>query len=223
MENLILANISPANFNDWANRGRNMYDRDNLLRLEIYGNDSLYITELKSAGHRRTTCTQWAVRLVRYTDSYSIFNLLTQKPLAEWVTEWGNMPFERNKSFAISIDDRHFDVYKDEKNALRVYSPFNLFEIYRPLKTLPKKWTIPLALRAIINKQYTELRCTGHYTDDYAYDDAVNYRIGGIQDNIFFAVNIIESPSGWHCSEYADGSVSISCHSFDCNKFTPKV
>ena len=77
-------------------------------------------------------------------------------------------------------------------------------------------------VRALINGQFESLRKNYYLTDDYAWDAAVNFQEGEIADVINFVEKIVEDPSGWRA--YRDGgTVSISCHSFDSNKFVPKI
>lgn len=89
--------------------------------------------------------------------------------------------------------------------------------LYKPLKEVPKKWTIRHVARVLINKQYKNLVCNGVYTDDYAYDKAVNFNRDEI-DNLKFAKKLIENSSGW--SAWATGNkINVCCYSFDNNSF----
>ena len=65
-------------------------------------------------------------------------------------------------------------------------------------------------------------QCDGRYTDDYAYDAAVDFRSGMELHLPSFAKELIEDPSGWHVypsSKGKDGLVqlSVNCHSFNMN------
>lgn len=106
----------------------------------------------------------------------------------------------------------------------RTFSPFALDRL-KPLKGIPSgKWTLRHVRQALANKQFESFRCTGRYSDDYAYDDQSNYGRGEIRDHIAFLRNLIESPSGWWTSlEPVTNRVSICCHSFDSNSFFLKV
>jgi hypothetical protein len=109
---------------------------------------------------------------------------------------------------------------RDEKSN-RTFSPFALDRV-KPLKAIPEKWTMRHVYAAIINKQCSNLKCDGVYSDDYAYDSAVNYHKGEINHPLAFVRRIIESPSGWHCF-LSDGWVNVDCHSFDSNSFMPTI
>jgi hypothetical protein len=85
------------------------------------------------------------------------------------------------------------------------------------------KWTLRHAIRALVNGQFEWLKCTGYYTDDYAWDMAMNYRQGEIPDAVSFAADVLESPSGWWVSGREENVVYMCCHSFDNNEFKFKV
>jgi hypothetical protein len=93
----------------------------------------------------------------------------------------------------------------------------------RALKAAPAKWTLPHVYKALMNGQFSALRCTGKYSDDYAYDNAINFGKGDFSERAAdFVRRIMEAPSGWRT--YANGAVvSVCCHSFDCNDFTFKL
>lgn len=113
-----------------------------------------------------------------------------------------------------------FTVMRESRQATRVFSPF---ATVAPLKTLPAKWTIPHVVRCLLNGQFERLECDGIYTDDYAHDAAVNFHKGDFSAHAqAFAKRIYESPSGWRAYEHS-GRVSICCHHFDNNSFTPKI
>ena len=114
--------------------------------------------------------------------------------------------------------DGTLEIYTGTEAGRRTFSPFALDRI-KPLKAKPRKWTIPHVIRALINGQYEELKCNGVYTDDYAYDAAVNCRRGTISNALEFCRGIIKSPGGWWAMAQEGGRVSICCHSFDSNEF----
>lgn len=108
------------------------------------------------------------------------------------------------------------ELFRRENMAARVWSPWAKVN---PLTEAPKKWTIPHVTRALLCGQFSGLKCNGVYTDDYAYDAAVNFQQGEIKHATAFARRILESPSGWWASGDNYGVVSICCHSFDSNQF----
>jgi len=104
-----------------------------------------------------------------------------------------------------------------EEKAINTFSPF--VEI-KPIKK-PEKWTIAHVWKAILAGQIYKGVKDGHYTDDYAYDAAVNFQSGSRIHLPTLAKKVIRNPSGWHV--YVDKEengiiqLSFNCHSFDCN------
>ena len=115
----------------------------------------------------------------------------------------------------------HIDVYTANNDSIRTFSPFAVDKV-KPLKEMPKKWTMKHVYKAILNNQYMGLTCNGIYTDDYAYDYSCNYRQGEILKAMDWIKDIIEHPSGWWCS-MSNNVVHVCCHSFDSNEFTPVI
>jgi hypothetical protein len=120
------------------------------------------------------------------------------------------------EDFSICSDFESIKVYLSTNQANRYLSKD--LSVYKPLKEEPKKWTIPHVIRALINGQFENLTCDGKYTDDYAWDNAINFGKGEIKDAVNFAKKIIEHPSGWWCHK-SNEVINIDCHSFDNNSF----
>ena len=117
---------------------------------------------------------------------------------------------------------KNVTVYKGKKRAIDVFNPITIKETYKPLKEAPKKWTLTHAIRAIVNFQFEDLKCNGVYTDDYAWDNAVNFQRKQIENTAPFLQKIIESKSGWRVYDY-DNEIHINCHTFDMNSFKFKI
>lgn len=136
------------------------------------------------------------------------------------------------KMFNQNFDDTFFDIAtnnfegvkvgKTSKKAIDVFNPMTIKETYKPLKEVPSKWTLKHALRAIANFQFEDLRCDGVYTDDYAWDNAVNYQMKEIKNTAYFLKKVIESKSGWRVYD-CDGRINVNCHYFDTNSFKLKI
>jgi len=223
---LILDEVTQENWEEWVNK-HTIYDRKNKLKLTYYsGFGDIYIMDISNAGKRGKTCLQISIKLEKPDRHYCTHNFF-RASLVETFKELRSLDMsgvDRFSSKEIERDGRKWHISHFEERSARIFSPFNLLEIYKPLKEEPKKWTVPHALRAIINGQYEYLKCNGVYTDDYAYDAAVNFKKGEITGNIIFAVRILTSPSGWHCwKDSEDGSINISCHSFDSNEFKLRI
>ncbi|HTB82234.1 MAG TPA: hypothetical protein VK742_01145 [Candidatus Sulfotelmatobacter sp.] len=111
-------------------------------------------------------------------------------------------------------------LFRSQQSAIRIWSPF---VTVNPLPKRPAKWTVSHVVRALLSGQYSHLRCNGVYTDDYAYDAAVNFQQGEFGDDrnaaVAFARRILESPSGWWTHGGEHDQVSICCHHFDSNSF----
>lgn len=109
------------------------------------------------------------------------------------------------------------DVYTGEYHSIRTFTPFKRI---KPIKT-PEKWTIAHVWKAMLSGQIYAGRCDGYYTDDYAYDAAVNFRQDERLHIPSFAKRIIESPDGWRVwVNKVDGSciqLSVNCCTFDTN------
>ncbi len=128
-------------------------------------------------------------------------------------------PWQAGKWGFEQIFDGDMTFTRSDQKAVRTYSPFGKLS---PLPSIPAKWTVSHALRALWNGQFENLRCTGHYTDDYAFDASNDFGRGPIANARSFCKDIIESPSGWRA--YGNGQdVSVCCHTFDSNSFRPKL
>lgn len=109
------------------------------------------------------------------------------------------------------------NIHETQLKSMQVFTPFK--EI-RPIKT-PARWTLPHVWKAILAGQIYEGYCNGRYTDDYAYDAAVNFRSGVPLHLPSFAKELIEDSSGWRVyPDKEDGGrvqLSVDCHTFDLN------
>lgn len=115
-------------------------------------------------------------------------------------------------------------VYKSVMKAIDVFNPITIKQTYKPLKEEPNKWTVKHALRAIVHHQFENLKCDGYYTDDYAYDNAVNFGIKEIKYTADFLKKIIEHKSGWRVYKDSDNNrIHLNCYHFDTNSFKFKL
>jgi hypothetical protein len=125
------------------------------------------------------------------------------------------------EAYRVNVEDHTIEIYRGDDQGIRTFSPFALANV-KPLKAIPAKWTMRHVYAAIINHQFKSLKCQGVYTDDYAWDDAVNFRRGEIASPLDFIQAIINSPSGWRCYG-SGGKVIVNCHHFDNNEFIPAI
>jgi len=113
-----------------------------------------------------------------------------------------------------------FTIQRSNRIAIQTFSPFCL-ERLKPLKELPKKWTMAHAKRLVVNGQFDDFRCDGKYSSDYARDAEENFSRGPITDPLEFIKDIIERPSGWKCFIDEEGRLNIDCHDFNNNSLIP--
>lgn len=198
--------MNEATFNDVE--FNTVYVKSLNVRVSMYTN-SLRIIFLDNAGKRGKTCKEF----VMWVDNGSIkntcsnlFNAISLKEFVEIVKEDAN---------SMEGEDWKIDVY--ELKAVNVFNPMDT-SIYKRLDKEPVKWKIADCVRALVNGQYDAVECTGQYTDDYAYDDAVNYRKGAISA-LALAKDLVEdgAKSGWWIYK-RDEHISISQHPFNYNK-----
>lgn len=116
-----------------------------------------------------------------------------------------------------------FVIYTEEAKGVRTFSAMHLDQI-TPLSSIPKKWTVRRAMRAILAGQVQEWFVDGIYTDDYARDAAYNFQRGELEEYLGKARRIWENPSGWKVwvSHKAEDrrKLSFNCHGFDTNTVT---
>jgi hypothetical protein len=213
-------------------------------------NGSLHLWDITDAMKPGKTCTEFTLRWDHFSNTpaglYRLFERHDYNLRAVF-NELLALPWEHRKFWAngIAIDppgsagwqemtglagaanladfsgDVRWELYRSERPAIRVWSPF---ASVNPLPHAPKKWTVAHVVRALLAGQFSNLKCDGKYSDDYAYDAAVNFHIGEFGQRpeaaIAFARRILESPSGWWAYDRdGSGRISICCHHFDSNSF----
>jgi hypothetical protein len=167
------------------------------------GADSIRVTDLTNALATGTECRYVSIR--NWKDSCGAVNHVRGRYR------------EQLDEHTEDAQDGTLEIYTGTEPGRRTFSPFAVDRV-KPLKAKPGKWTIPHVIRCLLNGQYEGLKCNGVYTDDYAWDAAVDFKRGAIADAVEFCRDIIKSPSGWWVSE-REGIVHICCHSFDSNEF----
>lgn len=114
-----------------------------------------------------------------------------------------------------------FKVYTETTKGVRTFSAAHLDQI-TPLSKVPKSWNVRRAMRAVLAGQVEQWFVDGVYTDDYARDNALDFRRGELEEYLGKARRIWENPSGWRVwvDRSDDGSrttLSFNCVSFDTN------
>ena len=211
---------------DWANCYDRLYIKEAGFLFKHW-QGSFEIIDVTEALRPGKVCVSYSVRC--WEDPCLVINFIDgngyDKDLKALFNYLQFLTFERAgsgayyKELQVKYSTGTLQIIKSEQQAVRVFSPFNLKDL-KPLPEIPAKWTLTHAVRLIANEQYQDFHCNGHYTDDYAYDAAVNFDQGKKIDRLGFLQDIIEHPGGWHCWP-SDGRLHINCHSFDCNSLVP--
>jgi len=208
-----------------VNTSGSVYFETENMKVSIYhGSDTWRIVDITNALKTGKTCTEYSLQTaINDRDNLPVTNYISHNfgnDLKKLFNFCETIEFKNHKYGGLEHHDiGDIRIYKSLIKGVRVYSPFAKIA---PLKKFPKKWTLRHVFAALNNGQFKDLKCKGVYTDDYAYDNAVNYRMGEIKAPDSFLKRILESPSGWWCFEQ-NGVVSICCHSFDSNEFTPVI
>jgi len=221
----------------WEATSTDVYVEETMLRWHLWPGGSLVITDVADAMKTGKTCRMWILNHKNWPQPESgadIFNTIDKvaEDEAKGTPGWEESKLAwfmrklRGLPGPTPWDDKFVLPYgvtleiRDERS-VRTYSPFAKLA---PLKALPPKWTLAHTKRALANGQYTNAKCNGYYTDDYAWDAACNYRQGSISGQHLLK-ELVESPSGWWTSIH-DGDhlrVSVCCHSFNSNEFTLRL
>ena len=221
MTTSIISTINADNICDVNNSYTTQYLKDDDLYVHFY-HGSVKIIDLTNALKRGVNCDEFTIQGDFNNDSASKFFYEFQYDIKRLMSFLRALKFNKGHYGGYDgIEYGEVTIYKSFEKGIRVFSPFNLDQI-KPLKSEPKKWTITHVIRALLNGQYKSLKCEGVYTDDYAYDAAIDFHKGEISNGQAFAQRILESPSGWWTYQQ-ETSVSICCHSFDSNSFVPVI
>ena len=184
---------------------------DHFYKVRIWGHGSFVITDLTNAGKRGAVCPELSVNSSHDAPDCAYWNDL----LADHIKELLNAT--TSKTLPTNLEKPYFKFFFREVESKRRLA-IDLSTV-KPLKEEPKKWTIPHVVRAIVNGQYEGLRCNYLHFDDTCED----FGKGEIKDPINFVRKIVEDPSGWWTSKDTDGVVKVCCHTFDSNRFVPKI
>lgn len=186
------------------------------ISYECYG-DTLAITDLRNAQKTGRVGYTYILQNEKFGQHFC-------KTLNKLIDAYDNDLSTLLKDLESQPKDREFCgeffvhnvlVRYEVKKGVRLWAPWVKLN---PLKTAPKKWTVKHVLRALANSQ-ASIRCTGKYTDDYAFDAANNFGEGRISATAIVE-DILENPRGWWCSKQLDenNTLSLCCHSFNSNK-----
>lgn len=192
------------------------YVKNHNIAIHVY-DEVIFIQELENALKQGKKCNEHRIRKpyngVNEDIRLSFWNEIINSNcinLDEFIV------LLKSNNFLSLKNIQNFEITTTQEQATRVYSPFVSIE---PIKQ-PSKWTLPHVWKAIISGQITSGKCDGYYTDDYRYDNHVDFRRGKISVSNL-AKKIIEHPSGWWVSVYKENEdtiqLSVNCHTFDLN------
>lgn len=206
------------------------YVASNGFRVSFSGPDKngLVIGDVRDAFKRGKVCSTYSIALIdrKYgTDEPTILNLMASYDydINKLFLECEALDFRGHEyDGAVLSDD--FKVYLRECPGVKTFSPFSLDRL-NPLKEIPSKWRIAHVVRMLANDQFKDLTMRSRYTDDYAYDAAVNFGNGTQLDRNGMLRTLVErSGGGWVSGGTEDGGkLGINCHSFEYNECTIKL
>jgi hypothetical protein len=173
--------------------------------------DSAVLIDLTNALKTGKECNRYLISKNVWDDRKSVITEL-----------WNIAKIETVKAFydAIITNSLNIETLKVETGSQKSINTFSPFVEIKPIKT-PSKWTIAHVWKAILAGQIYKGVKDGHYTDDYARDNANNFNKGCSLHTTTLANKLIEHPSGWWVSvdkeENGIIQLSVNCHSFDYN------
>lgn len=169
--------------------------------------NTIKVTELENAMKPGKSCKTYTLFWKTY--QYNRYGLLLlyqsfgEMPLRRFVGRLQGGIYARNEAalakMGISYSER-------ESKGTQTYSPF----VKVKKQDLERKLTGLKVGKAIMAGQIAKAICTGHYTDDYKYDAAVNFGIGQEKDINELAKELIESSGGRWWARLSDNKKSVS-------------
>jgi len=206
MENLTLSTI---------NREKQVFKYNGRTYETRFGygyGDYVYfrVTDKTNAYRRGKRCTEMTFEALNENTGFIEF---TEKmsSLCDLMETYENTDKE------ITVENENYKLYFRSTKAIEV-APAT-YENIKPLKEVPKKWSKTHVIRLLANNQFKNFVKNSKYTDDYAYDNAVNYGKGVEQSADKYIKELVEHSDGWWFSQDGD-KLSISCHHFDYNSLT---
>ena len=179
------------------------------------GDDIITITDGRNSFLNKAYCPKYQFTSTSFNGSKATINSkygqMTPKQLVQ-LAETKEWKEDKWNNFSEQNLQDGFKITRYDLVAKETYNPNQLQRI-KPLKKAPKKWTLPMAIRAMVNGQ-VKATCDGNYSDDYAFDAATNYGKGNVNCGSL-AKKIIKHKSGWMSYLDTKGIVAVSCHHFE--------
>jgi hypothetical protein len=222
MERTIIEKLTRENFSQTTHEH---LEKSSKLALRYWsGSDSLRLLDTSLAMTRGNVCPGFQISR-NYIDSkdrsYPVTNFLIafDYDLAAAFKYCLDLAPDNYPGKTVELRGLSYQITNTPQRSHRTFSPLNLANL-KPLATEPEKWTMAHAYRALANNQAAELKCDGRYSDDYAFDAAVNCFVGVKLNALRFLEDIYTSPSGWSAwKSSSDQRINVTCHSFDTNSF----
>ncbi|MGE3611012.1 MAG: DUF3560 domain-containing protein [Bacteriovoracaceae bacterium] len=196
--------------NSWG--PQHLEHKGRIYKISMWQHRSIVITDLTNAGVKGTKCNELSIDTDYNAPDCALWNDL----LTDHTTEL--LEATTNQELSPELKKDHFKFYFRDVESKRLLA-VDLSTI-KPLKEEPKKWTLPHVVRALVNGQFTRLVCKYHHRND---TDLESYGEGKELDPVEFAKGLVEHPSGWWTAKNGSGTVSICCHTFNSNEFTPDI
>lgn len=176
-----------------------------VLFLGRYG--YVNITLLDNAMKIGKNCRQFTLQAATYDydqHGYEVLQAILQNAdvdFAEFIKQL------KEDSFTVPAG---YQLILEERKGINTYSPFTKMNKVKLDASLT-----PLKLaKAIMAGQVKQVVCAGRYTDDYAYDAAVNFNKGVTKDLNELAKELIDDRGkGWWLN-WNDGKLSLNCCQF---------
>lgn len=175
---------------------RNVYLKEENMfywMVNNYHDIALYITDLENAQKTGKTCTKYFIS-TNSNEDLALLNLLHRSGLTT-VSDLCRALKEKEK-----LPDE-IKIIESELRGVDVFSPF--IEV-KPLKEIPEKWTRKNFVQALMSGQIYKGEVSYHYTDDYGYDAALNFRKGM---GINLAGLCMDAVEGWGSTVSVTGSI----------------
>lgn len=202
-------------FEKLENSWDDIYVKDLQVYTRMY-DDAMTIKDLRNALKIGKTCKEYYFRIKseffhKINTKIAINNIIRNLKITE-------KDFINNL-IASKYDNEEFKELKltiRELKSIETYSPFVEIKQVKPPRN--GKWNLGHIWKSIMSGQMSHGKTNYYLTDDYAYDNAVNFGKGKV-DLQELVKQLIENRSGWWCKKDKEDSnfvtLSVCCHTFD--------
>jgi hypothetical protein len=221
----ILQSISDWNL-DWGVA----YIKDLDMRIS-HRKGTIAIVDLSNAHKRGKKCLKASISNKNYNlDGNDYLNYLTKvfqddfKVMLNVLSLQLEYSNEDRYQVSTSFESFSVEVNITEEGSKNTFSPFALKQL-KPLTEMPKKWSLDHVIKALANDQFSDFRCDGVYSDDYAFDAAFNYRKGVLDNDQVaeYLKGLVECGGshrkGYFIHEREENRIDVSCYSFQYHSF----